>query len=141
VIRETAEPEEYNAPYTTLNEKLINCIQHEGPKFVEDYKSVFSLLSTHFKDSEGETTTKRFNRSRNGRRCWLALRVHFESESYKSTMTTTAITNIRASEYNGPKKNFNLSSLYLIHTKAPNMLEEAELPYSESQKIQEFQSC
>lgn len=141
IIRDSAVPGNYDDDYTTLNEKLINCIQHVGPKYVDDYKSVFSLLSTHLKDSEGETTTKRFNRSRNGRTCWLALRIHFESESYKSSMKTTAIANIRASEYNGPKKNFNLASLYLIHTKAHNMLEEAELPYSESQKIQEFQSC
>jgi hypothetical protein len=56
-------------------------------------------------------------------------------------MKTTAIANIRGSEYTGPKKNFTIASLYLIHTNAHNMLEEADLPYSESQKIQEFQSC
>jgi hypothetical protein len=56
-------------------------------------------------------------------------------------MKSVAIANIRSSEYTGPKKNFNLSSLYLIHTNSHNMLEEAGLPYSESQKIQEFQSC
>ena len=141
IIRDSEIPGNYDTIYTTLNEKLINCMQLAGPKYVMDYKSVFSLLSTHLKDSEGETTTKRFNRSRNGRTCWIALHVHIESESYKSSMKTTAIANIRASEYNGPKKNFTLSSLYLIHTKAHSMLEEAELPYSESQKIQEFQSC
>ena len=56
-------------------------------------------------------------------------------------MKTTVIANIHASEYNSSKKNFTLSSLYLIHTKAHNMLEEAELPCSKSQNIQEFQSC
>ena len=132
---------DYDAIYSTLTDKLIACTQHNGTKFIADNKLTYSLLSTHLKDSEAESTVKWFSRSRNGRACWTALRIHFESESYKSTMKTMAIANIRASEYNGPKKNFTLSSLYQIHAQAHNMLEEAGLPYSESQKIQEFQSC
>jgi hypothetical protein len=141
ITRESTVPGNFDSDYDTLNEKLINCIQHTGPKYVSDNRSVFSLLSTHLKASEGETTVKRFNRTRNGRSCWDALRIHFESESYKSSMKSIAISNIRVSEYTGPKKNFSLASLYLIHTDSHNMLEEAGLPYSESQKIQEFQSC
>ena len=141
IIRVNDEPLDYDAEYSALSDKLIACTLHQGTKFVSDNKLTFSLLSTHLKDSEAESTVKRFNRSRNGRACWAALKIHFESESYKSTMKTIAIANIRASEYNGPKKNFTLSSLYQIHSQAHNMLEEAGLPYSESQKIQEFQSC
>jgi hypothetical protein len=141
ITRTNEIPQDYDADYSTLMDKLIACTQHEGPKFVADNKLVYSLLSTHLKDSEAESTVKRFSRSRNGRNCWTALRIHFESESYKSTMKTMAIANIRASEYNGPRKNFTLASLYQIHAQAHNMLEEAGLPYSESQKIQEFQSC
>ena len=61
VIRESKVPGDYNAACTTLNDKLINCIQLTGPKYVTDHKSMFSLLSTHLKDSKGEMTTKRFN--------------------------------------------------------------------------------
>ena len=141
VIREDENSADYDVDYPTLTDKLVACTTLDGVKYVLDRKNVFSFLSTYLKDSQAEITVKRFNRSRNGRDCWMALKVHFESVSYKSKMKATAIANIRASEYTGPKKNFTLSSLYLIHTNAHNMLEEAELPYSESQKIQEFQSC
>ena len=141
VTKDNDNPLNYDDVYLTLSDKLIACTQHAGTKFVSDNKLVYSILSTHLKDSEAESTVKRFSRSRNGRSCWTALRVHFESESYKSTMKTMAIANIRASEYSGPKKNFTLASLYQIHAQAHNMLEESGLPYSESQKIQEFQSC
>ena len=141
VVRENEAGGDYDSAYPTLNDKLVSCISLIGTKYVADNNTVYSFLSTYLKDSQAESTVKRFNRARSGRECWKALKVHFESESYKSTMKTTAIANIRASEYTGPKKTFNLSSLYLIHTNAHNMLEEAGLPYSESQKIQEFQSC
>jgi hypothetical protein len=88
ITRDNDAPQDYDGDYNTLAEKLIACTQHEGTKFVADNKLVYSLLSTHLKDSEAESTVKRFSRSRNGRTCWAALRVHFESESYKSTMKT-----------------------------------------------------
>ena len=93
VIRENELTADYSTMYITLNEKLIGCIQLDGRKYVSDYKIVFSLLNTHLKDSEGETT------SRNGQQYWAALRIHFESENYKSSMKATTIANIRASEY------------------------------------------
>jgi hypothetical protein len=45
------------------------------------------------------------------------------------------------SSYTGPKKNFDISTLYLKHAEAHNMMTESGLPFSEAQKIQEFQQC
>lgn len=142
IIRDMDDNSDYNSEeFETINDKLVHCINLTGAKFTQDNKDVYSLLNTYLKESQGESIVKKLSRTRHGRNCWKALKVHFESESYKSSMKAIAIANIRASEYTGPKKNFNLGSLYLIHTQSHNMLEEAGLPYSEAQKIQEFQTC
>jgi hypothetical protein len=126
--------------WSTLNEKLVACAVHEGAKYEQDTNDVFTLIATHFNAIEADSTIKKFKRTRNGKDCWAALKKHFESASSKNILRTEALATIRGSIYNGPKKNFDLSSLYLKHTQAHNMLVEAGLPYTEAQKIQEFQS-
>ena len=127
--------------YATLDERLIACVHHSGAKFDSDNASVYSLIMTHFEGTEADSTIKKFKRARSSRACWNALRVHFESESSKNVLKTVALQTIRNSAYSGPKKNFDLSTLYLKHTEAHNQLVEAGLPYTEAQKIQEFQQC
>ena len=127
--------------FNTLTEKSVACAKHTGAKFEVDTNDMFSLITTHFDATEADSTIKKFKRTRNGKECWNSLRTHFESTSSKNILRTEALAMIRTSTYTGPKKNFDLSSLYLKHTQAHNMLVEAGLLYSEGQKIQGFQQC
>ena len=132
----------YDDPrFTTLNQKLVGCARHAGPKYDADAHDVYSLLSTTFADTEAEGIIKRNKSTRDARKTWQDIKIHFESTSFKNILKTDAINIIRSAKYTGPKKNFDLSSLYKKHIEAHNMLEEAGLPYSEQQKMQEFQQC
>ena len=141
VIRANAVGNYDDPRHTTLNQKLVACALVEGPKYDTDAHDVYSLLSTTFADTEAEGIIKRHKNTRNARQAWKDIKVHFESTSFKNVLKTDALNMIRSSKYTGPKKNFDLSSLYKKHIEAHNMLEESGLPYSEQQKIQEFQQC
>ena len=73
ITRTDDETGEYDDDYNTLNEKLVACIDHAEPKYAANYKTAHSLLSSYLKDSEAESTAKRYLRSRNGTLCQRAL--------------------------------------------------------------------
>ena len=109
------------------------------PKYEADVHDVYSLLCTTFANTEAEGIVKLYRTTRDAKTTWAAIKVHFEATSFKNILKADALNIIRSSKYTGPKKNFNLSSLYQKHVEAHNILEEAGLPFSEQQKIQEFQ--
>jgi hypothetical protein len=59
---------DYDAPhYTTLNEKLVACVLHQGPKYEADVHDVYSLLCTTFTDTEAEGIAKKHRTSRDAK--------------------------------------------------------------------------
>ena len=139
VVRPANDPLDYDGNYATVEDKLSKCLSLNGNRYSSDNDQVYSLLSVHLDGTPGEPFAQRTRRQRNGRACWTALRLHYESDSYLQNLRTEALKMISKSEYTGPKKNFDLASLYNIHVSAHNMLAESGMPYSDTQKITAFQ--
>ena len=140
VIREGAASGVYDAYWESREDKLIACTLLRGPKFKLDDNTVFSLLSQYIGDGEGKSLVDRAKSSREGRKLWESLRLHYESTSYRDNLAAKATADMQRAHYDGERKNFTLHTYYTIFSDAFNKLDQAGTAHSlnDAQKITGF---
>ena len=100
----------YDAYWESREEKHIACKVHAGPKFKLDDNTVFSLLSQYIGDGEGKSLVDRNKKTREGRKLWQSLRLHYESTSYRDNLAEKATADMQRAHYDGERK------IFTIHT-------------------------
>ena len=133
----------YNAAWSTREERIKMCISLTGQIFKEDSESLYNLLVQHVGTTgTGSNIITRHKNSKNGRKCYVELKNHFMTESYGETKAQNAEKSIRDLTYSGEKRFFTIETYYDIFTKAFNDLDDAGGVYSltEEQKINRFEN-
>ena len=133
----------YNAVYPTREEKLKACLSLQGSIFKEDSESLYSLLVQHIGSTgTGSNIIKKYKDNKNGRKCYMDIKFHFQNGAYRENMATAAENALREAKYYGDRRNFTLESYYTIMTNCFNNLELAGPAHalSEEQKVTKFES-
>ena len=133
----------YNAVYSSREEKLKACMELHGTIFREDSEAVYSLLVQHVGTTgTGSNIVRKYQTSKNGRSCYTEIKNHFQNASYKENLASAAENKIRDAKYYGDRRNFTLETYYTLMTGAFNDLELAGTAHAltEEQKITKFES-
>ena len=77
-------------------------------------------------------------KSRNGRKAWKNLLLHFEGSTYKERLAQEAGSILKNTSYSGPRRNFSFGDYYKRHALAHTKLESANKPMTTEQKIDTF---
>lgn len=104
--------------YDSMEDKLIDCAQHNGAKFRMDNNQVFSILNETFDGTIGTSFVDTYKRSKNGRAAYLALVNHYESSTQTKQKKNAAYDSMRKAQYDGSKKRFTLREYHVIHANA-----------------------
>ena len=101
----------YDDVYDSRIERLVACTMLVGDAYVEDNKTVYSLLIEYIgSNREAKPIVDSYKRSQNGRNSWKDLLTHFESSSYCDNLASRAEKAISNCFYTGE----SLDSPYLI---------------------------
>lgn len=138
VIRADPEGDYDEEMHESTEALLVACMALTGPKFSQDKQKVFSLLVQHAKGTEIESIVEKYNKSRDGRKAWIAILKHMESTSYMDNLKSNAMASMKKAHYKGEKRDFNLSDYYTVHSNAQNDLSIAGDPLSNGMKITHF---
>lgn len=133
----------YNAIYSSREEKLKACMQLYGTIFKEDSQAVYSLLVQHVGTTgTGSNIVRKHQTNKNGRSCYSEIKSHFQNASYKENLASAAENKIRDAKYYGDRRNFTLETYYTVMTGAFNDLQLAGTAHAltEEQKITKFES-
>ena len=129
---------DFNAVYETRKERLSSCLNHSGPDFKTDNGTVLSILVQYTKNTEGDSMVASVTKSRNGRKAWKNLLLHFEGSTYKERLAQEAGSILKNTSYNGPRRNFSFGDYYKRHALAHTKLDSANKPMTTEQKIDMF---
>ena len=133
---------DYDGNWENREEKLKNCISYTGQKFKEDSETLYGLLVQYVGTSgTGSNIIARYKHSKNGRKCFMELKRHFQTESYEENKAQAAEKSINNASYFGERRHFTIETYYEIFTKAFNDLDDAGGVYmlSEAQKVNKFE--
>ena len=134
---------DYNAAYSTRENKLKACILFQGNNFKSDSEALYSLYVEHIgTQGIGSSTINKHKRSKNGYKCHLDFCQHYANKSYQDNKAQTALQNIAGAVYNGPKRNFNIETYYTIMSNAFNDLDTSGTAHAlnDEQKIAKFEA-
>ena len=139
IIRDDAVGD-YNGVHSSTEEQLVKCISLTGPNAAGDKDTVYSLLHQHLRETESKATIEAYERSRDGRSAYIALKNELETGSYASNLRTEATAMMANAVYKGELKNFTMQTYHGMHVKAHNMLVDGEAPMDEKMKITNFKN-
>ena len=111
-----------------------------GSYFNEDNRSVYNILSKHLLGTHGQNYLESFKSKRDGRSAWLALRGHYEGDSYIDLYRKKAYDKLQRTFYHGERAKFNFEKYIHVHLTAHRWLEDINQPLIESTKIHFFLS-
>ncbi len=98
-----------NAAYTTDNEALIQNAALNGMQYDRDNERVYGILKQLILEGPAWSfITPAIDRTANGRAAWLALRAHYEGESFTTKQKEEAYAALDAVHYKGERMTFTL---------------------------------
>ncbi len=125
--------------YVTENEMLVQHAALVGPQFNKDNERVYGIIKQLILEGPAWSfVTQGIDRSAHGRLAWLALRAHYEGESYMNKQKEEAYTALEAVHYKGEKTTFTFEHFTNILTKAYNDLHRYGEPVLESKKVRDL---
>lgn len=113
---------------------------HQGPEFEKDNQDLFTLLRHYLTGTDGWNVISRYSRNRNGRNAFLALRAHYEGDSFNDLLKSRASIMMARTFYRGDNVKFKWENYVTIHLEAHEMFFDAKDPLGESIKILNFKS-
>jgi hypothetical protein len=140
LVREKGEvtQEIRDAEYETMDDRLIATTVHSGPHFAIDNKTLYDELKPLVMDGPGWSFIKQFDKAKDGRKAFLALKSQAEGQAAKLNRKTKAYAQIEQSVYRGPRRGFTFDSYVSLHQEAHNELLDLGEPVSESKKVTSF---
>ena len=140
IIRDTEIPNP-GAVYLTENETLVQNASLVGPNFDKDNSRVYGILKQLILEGPAWSfITPQIDRAAHGRLAWLALRAHYEGESFMTKQKEEAYAALDAVHYKGEKATFTFEHFTNIMTKAYNDLQRFGEPVLERKKVRDLLS-
>jgi hypothetical protein len=140
VIRDNEIPNP-NAVYMTISETLIQNAGLVGPQFDRDNERVYGILKQLIlKGPAWSYISLDIDRSAHGRLAWMALRAHYEGESFMNKQKEEAYAALDAVHYKGERSTFTFEHFTNILTKAYNDLQRFGEPVIETKKVRDLLS-
>jgi hypothetical protein len=143
LLRPNQAPANYNALYSSREDKLKSCIALNGDAFRTDNETLYSLYVEHIGTTGiGSSVVNRHASTQNGRRCHLDFILHYNNATHLENNATDANASIDKAVYLGTRRNFTIETYYSIFSEAFNTLNRCGPAHhlSEAQKIQKFES-
>jgi hypothetical protein len=138
VIRLQAEPD-VGTVYATEQEFLVSTTPLEGDLYDLDNERVYAIVKQLILEGPGWAyITNVIDRTKDGRAAWLALRAHYEGESYMNKQKEDAYRLIEHLHYKGERATFTFEHFSGQLTKAYNDLQRYNEPILESKKVRDL---
>ena len=112
-------------------------VPFQGIQYDLDNNAVFDALKSYLLGGLNWTWIQDYERRRDGRGAWLALKEHFDGPSNQIRLKAEAYASIRRAEYKGAK-NFSYELYRRIHTQAHSDLARFGEPVPEVKKVKDF---
>jgi hypothetical protein len=122
---------------TNDHEKLKYQLALNGPAFDKDTKTVYTKLRELTLGEEAYTWIKTEESSMNGRRAWLLLTDHFESEQWVGRRVTEAEKIIKDSHYTN-EYTFAFEKMTALLHSSYVILEKNDQPYSDRTRVKKL---
>jgi len=116
VIRRDAVPDP-DAVYLSEYEQRVAIAPLAGPEFNRDNSKVYGIIKQMCLEGPGRAYVITFDTAQNGRGAFLALRDHFESDSFCNRSKNEAYATLHTLHYNGEKCGFTFEKLWKNITK------------------------
>lgn len=123
--------------FASLDQVLINTVVLEGTAYQHDNKVLFDMLKDLTLQGNAWEFIAGFNRSKDGRAAWLALKAQAEGPQASETRKQKAYADIAKAHYNGTGR-FTLQSYITKHLAAHNVLRKEGETISENKKVTDF---
>lgn len=95
---------------------------HFGPVYKADNKRLWSMLENSLVNTSPYNHIAPFERSRDGRRAWTALKGYFEGEDFIQRTQDQAMSTLSSTYYRGETKNFKFEDYVNAHLNAHKKL-------------------
>ena len=140
LIREHGDvtPEIQDADYDNDEDRLVATTVLAGPHFTIDNTTLYEELKPLVINGAGWSFIKQFDRTKNGRGAFLALKNQAEGQSAKLTRKTEAYATLKAASYRGRNGPNTFQRYVEIFQEAFNELADLEEPVPESKKVSDF---
>ena len=132
----------YLSPWPTRAEKLRNCLSLNGPEFMADRKTLFSLFVQYIGTTgHGSNLVTKYKTNQNGYQLYVDFKNHYHNEAYLGNQASAANQSLAKLQYKGERQFFNIETYYSRMTKAFNDLQNAGPAHAlnEDQKISKFE--
>jgi len=123
--------------YDTIEAYEEAIVPFSGLQYNLDNNAVFDALKSYVLGGPNRTWIQDFEKRRDGRRAWLALKEHFDGPSNQIRLKAEAYAAIRRAEYKG-SKNFSYELYRRIHTQAHSDLARFGEPVPEVKKVKDI---
>lgn len=131
-------PQMLTATYDTVDEDLYTTAKLETGPYIEDNKRLYDLLKPLIIKGPGWPFIQPFNRARDGRGAYMALKAQAEGRSAIATRKAQAYALIATAKYTGKSKAYSIDQYVARHQKAHNELLELQEPVAEAKKVVDF---
>jgi hypothetical protein len=127
------------AVYQTEQELMIATAPLQGDQFDIDNERVYGIIKQLILEGPAWAyVTSDVDRAKNGRAAWLALRAHYEGESFLNKQKEDAYKSIESVHYKGERSTFTFEHFTGILTKAYNDLQRYGEPVLEAKKVRDL---
>jgi len=138
ILREHEDPGDVDPEDFLTSEAYEEAIvPFSGIHFDIDNNAVFDSLKSFVLGGSHWTWIQDFERRRDGRSAWMALKEHFNGPGSKIRLKAAAYAAIKRSEYKDAK-NFDYELYRRIHTQAHSDLARYGEPVPETKKVKDF---
>ena len=127
--------EEVAEPDVDSNDIIAAKATLHGPSFDLDNSRVYTILRTILTGTTGWNIISKFAAKRDGRKAFIALKAHFQGNSYYDFMRSQASNLMAKTFYNGDKQKFKWEDFVATHLEAHALYEETGESLSETMKI------
>ena len=103
----------YDYPWTNWEDKLKNCLLRTDNSFNNYIITLYWLYSQYIgTKGVGSNILNKYHSTKNGPKYHQYFEVHFQNDAYMTNRSTTAISTINSSVYNGDRRKFTLENYY-----------------------------
>ena len=138
VTRATVEAQDYEQLYDFDSREMIARAPHTPPYYTKDNAEVWSVIRHVMYDTEGWSWISQFERARNGRAAYFAIKDHYLGTSNRSRILMLAERALENTYYEGDKKSFTFEKFCSIHKQAHKDLADYNEPVSEISKVRKL---
>ena len=109
-----------------------------GEHYTRDNSTMYTLLKECILDCPAWTFIKKFEKKKDGRGAFMALKTQCEGTSSILTRKNAAYASLSTCAFKGSTRHYTFQNYVTLHQKAHNELEELDEPVSETKKVSEF---